>query len=76
MAKLYKMTLYVCDIEGDLDLEQIKELINDRALEGISVNCITHYADEQEGHEIEFYDDIDINYTNSTTEQWDKYFEV
>ena len=27
MAKLYKMTLYVCDLEGDLDLEQIKELL-------------------------------------------------
>lgn len=49
MAKLYKMTLYVCDLEGDLDLEQIKELINDRALDGIAVSCITHYANEQVG---------------------------
>lgn len=76
MAKLYKMTLYVCDLEGDLDLEQIKELINDRALDGIAVSCITHYANEQVGPEIEWDDDIDINYHNSTTEQWDKYFEV
>ena len=75
MAKLYKMTIYVCDLEGDLDLEQIKELINDRALNGISVSCITHYANEQAGPEIEWDDDIDINYHNSTTEQWDKYFE-
>ena len=75
MAKLYKMTLYVCDLEGDLDMEQIKELINDRALDGIAVSCITHYANEQVGPEIKWDDDIDINYRNSTTEQWDKYFE-
>ena len=75
MAKFYKMTLYVCDLEGDLDLEQIKELINDRALDGVVVSCITHYANEQEGPEIKWDDNIDINYHNSTTEQWDKYFE-
>lgn len=75
MAKLFKMTLYVCDLEGDLDLEQIKERIDYRALDGVAVNCITHYADEQEGPEIEFYDDIDINYCDSTAAQWDKYFE-
>ena len=75
MAKLYKMTLYVCDLEEDLDLDEIKCLIDDRALSGISVNCITHYANEQVGPEIEWDDDIDINYCDSTTEQWDKYFE-
>ena len=74
MAKLYKMTLYVCDLEGDLDLKQIKELIDDRGLDGISISCVTHYANEQEGSEIEWYDDIDLNYRNSTTEQWEKYF--
>lgn len=35
MAKLYKMTLYVCDLEENLDLDHIKELINYRALYGI-----------------------------------------
>ena len=75
MAKLFKMTLYVCDLEGDLDLDQIKERIDYRALDGVAVNCITRYADEQEGPEIEFYDDIDINYCDSTVAQWDKYFE-
>lgn len=75
MAKLYKMTLYVCDLEGDLDLEEIKERIDNWALDGIAISCITHYANEQVGPEIEFDDDIDINYCDSTTEQWDKYFE-
>lgn len=75
MAKLYKMTLYVCNLEGNLCLEEIKERIDNIALDGIAVNCISHFADEQEGPEIEWDDDIDINYHNSTTEQWDKYFE-
>ncbi len=74
MATLYKMTLYVCDLEDNLNLEQIKDLIDYSALEGVSVNCITHYANEQVGPEIEWNDDIDINNYNSTTEQWDKYF--
>lgn len=74
MAKLYKMTLYVCDLEEDLDLKQIKELINDRALNGISVNCVTHYSDEKIGPHVEWADDIDLNSIYSTTEQWEKYF--
>lgn len=74
MATLYKMTLYVCDLEDNLNLEQIKDLINYSALEKVSVNCITHYANEQVGPEIEWNNDIDINNYNSTTEQWDKYF--
>ena len=27
MAQLYKMTLYVCDLEDDLSLDEIKTLI-------------------------------------------------
>ena len=75
MAKLFKMTLYVCDLEEDLSLDDIKVLIDERALNGVAVSCITHYADEQEDPEIEFSDDIDINYCDSTAAQWDKYFE-
>lgn len=75
MAQLYKMTLYVCDLEEDLSLDEIKRLINDDALDGISVSCITHFANEKVGPRIEWDDDIDLNYTDSTTEQWERYFE-
>lgn len=74
MAKLFKLTLYVCDLNGNLDLNQIKDLIDNRALNGIATNCITHYDDEETGREIEFRDDIDLNHDTATTEQWDKYF--
>lgn len=74
MAKLYKMTLYVCDLEENLSIEDIKYLINERALDGISISCLTHYTDEKVGKQIEWHDDIDINYSKSTDEQWENYF--
>lgn len=75
MAQLYKMTLYVCDMEEDLSLNEIKRLISDDALDGISISCITHFSNEKVGPRIEWDDDIDLNYTGSTTEQWERYFE-
>lgn len=35
MAQLYKMTLYVCDLEGNLSLDEIKTLIKQDALDGV-----------------------------------------
>ena len=75
MAQLYKMTLYVCDLEENLSLNEIKELIRDDALNGISVNCVVHFTNEKVGPRIEWDDDIDLNYTDSTAEQWERYFE-
>lgn len=75
MAQLYKMTLYVCDLEENLSLNEIKELIRDDALDGVSVSCIAHFANEKVGPRIEWDDDIDLNCTNATAEQWERYFE-
>lgn len=75
MAQLYKMTLYVCDFNEDLSLDEIKVLIDERALDGISVNCLCHFADEQIGKQIEWDDDIDINQIDCPTSKWEKYFE-
>ena len=74
MANLFKMTLYICDLEESLDFEEIKMLIDERALEGVAVNCITHFADEKVGKQVEWSDDIDLNKVDSTTEQWENYF--
>ena len=51
MAQLYKMTLYVCDLEENLSLS------------------------EKVGAHVDWDNDIDINYTSSTTDQWEKYFD-
>lgn len=75
MAQLYKMTLYVCDLEENLSLNEIKRLIKDDALDGISTSCVTHFANEKVGAHVDWDDNIDINYTSSTTKQWEKYFD-
>lgn len=49
MAQLYKMTLYVCDLEDDLSLDEIKTMIEQDALDGVAVNCICHFDNEQIG---------------------------
>lgn len=74
MAQLYKMTLYVCDLNENLDLDKIKTLINQDALDCTATNCICHFADEQVGEQVEWDDDIDLNYINCNTATWKKYF--
>lgn len=74
MAQLYKMTLYVCDLEDNLSLNEIKTLIEERALDGVSVSCICHFDGEQIGAQIEWDDDIDLNYIDCPTSTWEKYF--
>ena len=74
MAQLYKMTVYVCDLDDDLSLNEIETLIKQNALDGVSVNCLCHFADEQIGEQVEWDDDIDLNHINCLTSTWDKYF--
>lgn len=74
MAQLYKMTLYVCDLENSLSLDEIKTLIEQDALNGISVNCICHFADSKIGQNVEWNDDIDLNRCDCPTSAWEKYF--
>ena len=69
MAQLYKMTLY-----DDLSLNEIKTMIEQDALNGVSVNCVCHFADEQIGPQVEWDDDIDLNRLDCPTSTWEKYF--
>ena len=74
MAQLYKMTLYVCDLEDSLSLDEIKTLIEQDAFNGISVNCVCHFADSQIGQNVKWDNDIDLNCCNCPTSTWNKYF--
>ena len=73
-AQLHKMTLYICDLEDSLSQYEIENLIEDRALNGVAVNCICHFADQQIGKQVEWDDDIDINRCDCPASAWDKYF--
>lgn len=75
MAQLYKMALYVCDLEDSLSLDEIKVRVEQYALDGVVVNCLCHFADEKIGPQIEWDDDINLNKYNCPTSTWDKYFE-
>lgn len=74
MAQLYKMTLYVCDLADNLSLDEIKTLIKQDALDGVTVNCVCHFADGQTGTQVEWDDNIDLNYLDCPTSTWEKYF--
>lgn len=74
MAQLYKMTLYICDLEDSLSLDEIKTLIEQDALNGISVNCVCHFADSKIGQNVEWNDDIDLNRCDCPTSVWEKCF--
>lgn len=74
MAQLYKMTLYVCDLEESLTPDEIETLIKQDALDGVALNCLCHFADWQIGDCVEWDDDIDLNQCGCPTSAWDKYF--
>lgn len=68
------MTLYVCDLEDNMGLQSIKRAIEEDALDGRSVSCLCHFSDEKVGPEVEWNNDIDLNYGDCRTEQWEEYF--
>lgn len=74
MAQFYKMTLYVCDLEENLSLDDIKTLIEYKALEGIAINCMCEFANEKIGKRIDFDDEMDINKIDCPTSAWERYF--
>lgn len=74
MAQLYKMTLYVCDLEENLSLSEIETLVKQDALDSSSVSCLCHFADGQVGKQVEWHDDIDLNSRGCPTSAWEKYF--
>jgi hypothetical protein len=75
MAKLHKLTVYICDLEENLTMDEIETLIAQDALDGCAINCVTHFANQESvDTPIEWDDDIDLNYLDSTTEQWEAYF--
>lgn len=72
MAKLYRMTLYICDLEGNLDIEEIQSLIHE-SLNGCATNCGTHFSGA-ETSSAEWEDDIDLNKCDATDATWNAYF--
>lgn len=71
MAKLYKVELYVTDYAGvynDVD-DLVNCLENGWGLDDVNIDCFN-----KKEVEIEFTDDIDLNYSPTSRETYEKYF--
>ena len=73
MAKLYKVELYLCDVNDEFyDKDDVLEYLN--SLLEMDDYFLIRIINAKESKEFEWYDDIDINYSDCTKEEFDKYF--
>ena len=73
MAKLYKVELYLCDVNDEFyDKDDVLEYLN--SLLEMDDYFLTRIINAKESKEFEWYDNIDINYSDCTKEEFDKYF--
>lgn len=80
MAKLYKFTTYICDLD-ETPLSELKHYIDD-GLDNMGCRGrfprgergLKYFNNEKIGPSIGWDDNIDINMLDSTTEQWEEYF--
>ena len=75
MAQLYKMTLYVCDLEDALSLNEIKTLIKQDAPRWCCRKLHLPLCRRTGWPQVEWDDDINLNYLDCPTSTWEKYFE-
>lgn len=74
MAKLYKVELYLCDVNDEFyDKDDVLEYLN--SLLEMDDYFLTRIINAKESKEFEWYDNIDINYSDCNIEKFEKYFE-
>lgn len=74
MAKLYKVELYLCDVNNEFyDKDDVLEYLN--SLLEMDDYFLTRIINAKESKEFEWYDNIDINYSDCNIEKFEKYFE-
>ena len=71
MAKVYKATVYIVDMNEEIqDLDAFEYRIEDRLGKWVLI----HSADLKESKEFEWEDELRINNVNATTDDYEKYF--
>lgn len=75
MARIYKMTVYVCDLDDDSDVEEIKWQIENYTEYASGGTTIVHCSDEEVGEEVNRPENIDAIRNDLTTERWKRYFQ-
>lgn len=70
MAKLYKIELYIADYNDVYqDVDNVVNSIEGSGLENAIVNCFNPQVVN-----VEWYDDIDLNYDSANKQTYEKYF--
>ncbi|MFS0905676.1 hypothetical protein AB3N02_21770 [Priestia aryabhattai] len=73
MAKVYRVTMFVSDANGDMqDAENLKEQLEQVA---DRLDVFFDHIEVEESEEFEWDDDLKINKTNATVEDFEEYFE-
>lgn len=73
MAKIHKITMYVCDLGDNLSINEMQDIINDRVLNRISTTgfCLLQAV---KSAETEWSDEHPLNYRNNSnnSDMWEK----
>ena len=74
MAKLYKVELYLCDVNDEFyDKDDVLEYLN--SLLEMDDYFLTRIINAKESKEFTWYDDIDLNDIDCPKEECEKYFD-
>lgn len=71
MAKVYKVTAFYVNRDGNHETPE--DLINTIERDADNADLSLHIVEVKESEEFEWDDDIDINYTDATTDVYEKY---
>ena len=75
MAKVHKITMYVVDLYGDYDSYTEEEIGNEiKYAVDTQIDSSSHIGKIESSEEFEWDDELRINYTNATTDEYEAYF--
>lgn len=74
MAKVYKVTMYLADANEYYAFDEDNEYMESDIKESLErVNVFPTVAEIKESDEFEWTEDLDINFTDATNEDFEKY---
>ncbi|QVW29024.1 hypothetical protein [Bacillus phage SWEP1] len=75
MAKVHKVTLYVVDLYGDYDTYTEEEIGQEiKYAVDTQIDTSSHVGEIESSKEFEWDDELKINYTDATTNDYEEYF--
>lgn len=72
MAKVYKATVYITDMNDDLSNDEVKEALRNL---GYELGSDVHIAKVKVSDDFEWEDELKINSTEVTNKDYEEYFQ-